>query len=82
MAGIEGRGQLLERVLLPRAFQSLEEDDRPAPISDLRKLQFGNVLAQGSERRLDVVRRSRRWSVTFRVAHGSESSGIDGAHNG
>ena len=57
MAGVERRGELLQRILLARALGAFEQDDRAAAVGDLRQLQLAEMLAQRGERRCSIAAR-------------------------
>ena len=40
VTGVEGGGELLQRLLLARALGAFEQDDRAAAVGDLRQLQL------------------------------------------
>lgn len=44
MARIESGGQLLQDELLCGPLRSFEQDDRTAPVRDLRELQFAKMI--------------------------------------
>ena len=45
MARVERGGELPQCVFLAGAFRTLEQDDRAAPVGDLRQLQLTQMLA-------------------------------------